>query len=144
MLHLERLSPTAAHWTEQQYFDLSAGTGSPERLALLAEENDRSGLMGFLVARHVSPDWELENIVVSEAVRGKGIGMCLMQAFLARAQQTNSESVFLEVRESNKAARALYEKLAFRQTGRRKSYYTNPLEDSVLYSKSLREGRISH
>ena len=59
-----------------------------------------------------------------------------MLALLVRTQNTNSESVFLEVRESNSAARSLYEKLGFQQTGRRKSYYANPIEDAILYSKS--------
>ena len=66
-----------------------------------------------------------------------------MQAFLVQAHQLNAESVFLEVRESNTAARGLYEKLAFHQTGRRKSYYCAPLEDAILYFKDLRAGRNS-
>jgi ribosomal-protein-alanine N-acetyltransferase len=41
--------------------------------------------------------------------------------------------VFLEVRESNAAARALYANAGFEQTSRRKSYYANPLEDAILY-----------
>ena len=41
--------------------------------------------------------------------------------------------MFLEVRESNAAARTLYEKAGFEQTGRRHSYYTSPLEDAILY-----------
>ena len=40
--------------------------------------------------------------------------------------------VYLEVRESNKAARALYEKWAFIEAGRRKSYYQEPLEDALV------------
>ena len=45
--------------------------------------------------------------------------------------------MFLEVRESNIAARKLYEKAGFEPTGRRKSYYTDPLEDALLYRRSL-------
>jgi ribosomal-protein-alanine N-acetyltransferase len=56
-----------------------------------------------------------------------------MDALLSAARETNSDSVFLEVRESNVAARSLYEKAGFEQEGRRKSYYTNPMEDAVLY-----------
>jgi ribosomal-protein-alanine N-acetyltransferase len=44
--------------------------------------------------------------------------------------------VFLEVRESNSAARTLYEKAGFEATGLRKSYYANPVEDAVLYRRS--------
>jgi ribosomal-protein-alanine N-acetyltransferase len=61
-----------------------------------------------------------------------------MEALHAEAQQTNSDAVFLEVRESNAAARRLYENLGFHENGRRKAYYAEPSEDAVLYSKTLR------
>jgi len=140
MMRLERISPTAAHWTEQEYRSHFAHQ-LPTRLALIAETAGEVG--GFLIARHMPPEWELENIVVAQECRRRGIGAQLTQAFLAQAKQLSGEAVFLEVRESNMAARALYEKLGFRQTGRRKSYYTTPLEDAVLYSKDLRSGSVS-
>ena len=139
MILLERQCPTTAHWTEQQYLDLFAARGeSPARLALVAEEDGASTLAGFLVARNVPPDWELENIVVAPTFRRMGIGKKLIDALLVQAQHTDSEAVFLEVRESNTAARCLYENLGFRETGRRKAYYANPSEDAVLYTKTLR------
>jgi [ribosomal protein S18]-alanine N-acetyltransferase len=140
MIRLQRqCSTTAAHWTEQQYRDLfAAGRESCPRLALVAEEIGSSTLAGFLVARHLPPEWELENIVVTSAVRRMGIGKQLLDALLVQAQQINSDAIFLEVRESNSAGRRFYEKLGFGETGRRKAYYNNPGEDAVLYSKTLR------
>lgn len=139
MIRLERQSPTTAHWTEQQYFDIFAPQPeSPGRLALAAEESGTPALAGFLIARHIATDWELENIVVAPAVRRMGIGMQLLDTLLVQARQNDSASIFLEVRESNMAARRLYEKLGFRENGRRRAYYTNPSEDAVLYSKTLR------
>ena len=138
MIRVERQCPTAAHWAERQYADLVAARGeSPARLALVGEEEGCSALAGFLVARYLPPEWELENIVVAPAVRRMGIGRHLMDALLVQARQTNSTSVFLEVRESNTAARRLYENLGFMETGRRKVYYINPHEDAVLYRKTL-------
>jgi len=139
MILLERQCPTTAHWTEQQYLDLfTPRDESPARVALVAEEDGASDLAGFLVARHVPPDWELENIVVAPTFRRMGIGEKLVDALLVQAQHANSGAVFLEVRESNTAARGLYETLGFRETGRRKAYYANPSEDAVLYTKRLR------
>jgi ribosomal-protein-alanine N-acetyltransferase len=60
-----------------------------------------------------------------------------LDALSAAARETNSSSIFLEVRESNAAARTLYELASFEQTGRRKSYYTNPAEDAILYRRTL-------
>jgi ribosomal-protein-alanine acetyltransferase len=104
------------------------------RVSAEAEISSAStALAAFLVARHVAPDWELENIVVAPSARRKGLGTRLLRALFARARDTNSDSVFLEVRESNSPARALYERAGFPETGRRKSYYANPSEDAVLY-----------
>jgi ribosomal-protein-alanine N-acetyltransferase len=145
LIALERESATAAHWTEQQYDRLLQSHGEgPQTLVLLARESApdpsshaTTGLLGFLVARHLSPEWELENIVVTSSARRSGIGTQLLDALLLRAKETNSDSVFLEVRESNSGARSLYEKAGFELTGRRKSYYKSPEEDAVLYRKRL-------
>lgn len=140
MLRLERSSRGAAHWSESKYQSLiGAKDADISTLALVAEWEANPAVVGFLVARHLAPEWELENIVVAHEARGKGIGTRLIQELLARAQQSNSHTVFLlEVRESNAAAISLYEKLGFQQTGRRKSYYSNPIEDALLYCKNVR------
>ncbi len=151
MLDLERSSATAARWTEEQYRELFV-SGGAERLVLVAEPpaqrasegaSNSTGIIGFLVALHLAPDWELENIVVSASARRQGLGKQLLHALLATARETNSKSVFLEVRESNIAARSLYEKAGFEPTGRRKSYYANPFEDAVLYRRTLDPSRFS-
>jgi [ribosomal protein S18]-alanine N-acetyltransferase len=143
MIDIESASPTAAHWTEQQYLQLFEPPGvGLERLVLVAHEAREGALIGFLVARRVADEWELENIVVASEARRKGLGKRLLAALLAHADETKCASVFLEVRESNAAARRLYEQAGFQQagfqqTGLRKSYYTNPLEDAVLYRLSV-------
>lgn len=146
MAVLEHESPFAAHWTKQQYADLFApAEDSAERLVLVAratrsydsEPKSVDVLVGFLVARHVAPEWELENIVVAPSALRKGLGRRLVDCLLARARETDSEAVFLEVRESNLPARTLYEKAGFELTGRRKAYYTNPPEDAILYRLRL-------
>jgi len=148
IMDLERQSATAGHWTEDQYRRAFHREGV-ERLVLLAEDfppvasaqetrnHTHARTLGFLVAQHLAPEWELENIVVVHAARRKGLGRRLLDALLATARETNSISVFLEVRKSNAAARTLYEKAGFEQSGCRKSYYTNPLEDAVLYRLTL-------
>ncbi len=149
MMALDRESPTAAHWSESQYRDLVES----ERLALCACASQNPGavsfppesrsqtLLGFIVARPIPPEWELENIVVVPSSRRAGLGRQLLNAFLVEARKTASEAtsaaVFLEVRESNQAARSFYESAEFEQTGRRKSYYSEPLEDAILYRLKL-------
>lgn len=153
MLALERASPSSAHWTENQYVELfESGGEAAKRLVLIAEsspstaENEVSSgvspVGGFLVARRVASEWELENIVVAATLRRKGVGKQLLEELLNAARRAESDSVLLEVRESNVAARGLYEKLGFRQTGRRPGYYVNPAgvdasEDAILYGRDL-------
>jgi ribosomal-protein-alanine N-acetyltransferase len=142
ILILERQSASASHWSEEQYEQsIRSAADAFGRLVLVAEQAPRNSaalVRGFLVARHLSPEWELENIVVSFDVQRLGIGRHLLQALFGRARETNSDAIFLEVRESNAPARALYDSAGFRQTGRRKSYYTSPLEDAILYRLDLR------
>ena len=150
MMSMERLSSTAGHWTERQYQELfQPGADGAERLTLVAEESlsadsdfkvspvPNAAILGFMVARYLRPEWELENIVVAQAARRKGLGRGLLEALLTRARETHSDAVFLEVRESNASARALYETAGFEQTGRRKAYYTAPEEDAILYRRGL-------
>ena len=141
MLRLERSSSMAAHWSEAEYWRLFQ-EGLRSRLALVACQpqgppDQHLCLVGFLIAREVATEWELENVVVAEESRGNGVGTQLMQGLLENVQQMKGACVFLEVRESNLAARKLYEKFGFAQTGCRKSYYMKPLEDAVLYTKYL-------
>jgi [ribosomal protein S18]-alanine N-acetyltransferase len=56
----------------------------------------------------------------------------LLGAFLDLVREHGGKQVFLEVRESNHAARALYEKWAFVESGRRKMYYHDPPEDALV------------
>lgn len=89
------------------------------------------------MALRIAAEWELENIVIVPAERRRGLANQLLEVLVAAARSTNSESLFLEVRESNLAARSLYEKAGFQLTGSRKSYYSNPPEDAVLYHLRL-------
>jgi [ribosomal protein S18]-alanine N-acetyltransferase len=140
MIRLDRQSATAGHWTEDQYLQ-ALQYESTRRLVFVIDEPSApeapTRVQAFLVAQHIPPEWELENIVVAETARRKGLGTRLLQHLLSTARESNSDSVFLEVRESNRAARTLYEQAGFTQTGRRKSYYTNPPEDAVLYRRIL-------
>ena len=67
----------------------------------------------------------------------EGIGRRLLEELMSRARETGADALFLEVRESNTAARSLYEQVGFEPTGRRKSYYKEPQEDGILYRRNL-------
>ena len=128
MMALERHAVTAAHWSEADYQRLFAPVA--ERVALVLEE---AQVEAFIVARGVGTEWEIENVAVAGTARRRGLGARLLAELLERAHKAGARNVFLEVRESNRAARALYEKWAFVESGRRKCYYRAPDEDAILY-----------
>lgn len=139
IIALERECREAGHWTDAQYEALlRSGLSSHDAARRLVLVFDESGaVLGFLVAQHVTAEWELENIAVAPAARRRGVGRQLIEELLKAASETHSESVFLEVRESNARARSLYEKAGFVESGCRKSYYSNPVEDAILLRRTI-------
>ena len=129
---LEQQSGTAAHWAERDYDTLFL-PDAPKRLALVAlEESDGNGVCGFVVARCSSEEWEIENVVVRADRRRQGVGGAIVAEVVQRAQAAGAESVILEVRESNLAARNLYKSIGFQEIGRRQGYYENPAEPAIV------------
>lgn len=134
MMTVASQTVTAAHWSESQYRSLLSTT-EHGRIGWVIEED--AVLQGFLVARSVDREWEIENIAVAESDRRRGLGTGLLSEFLDFIRREGATSVFLEVRESNHAARAFYEKWSFIESGHRPRYYANPLEDALLYRLDL-------
>jgi ribosomal-protein-alanine N-acetyltransferase len=81
----------------------------------------------------------LLNITVKPELQGQGYGRRMALHMLDLAQEKLADTVYLEVRPSNKSARALYRSLGFHQIGRRKDYYPDPKgrEDALVYSLLL-------
>jgi len=123
---IEQLASTASHWPAEEY-EKMVKTG----VVLVAEQ--AGNVSGFVCAKAVVEEWEIENIVVGTEFLRQGVGGSLMLAFIAQAGRLNASRVLLEVRESNGSARRLYEKYGFHEVGRRSAYYNHPREDALLY-----------
>jgi len=132
---LERQADTAAHWALREYDALFAPE-APQRIALVAA--DDGALCGFAIARCARVEWEIENVMVAGAHRRRGVGRELVREILQAARDAEISFVLLEVRESNLAARQLYEALGFAQIGRRTGYYHEPNEDALVLRYSVR------
>ncbi len=129
ILGIEQQAGNVAHWSEEKYaavFDQK----EPRRIMLIAEDSAR--ILGFGVIKLLQEEGEVENLAVSRDMQCQGVGTQLLRRLVDLAK-TDVSNVFLEVREANAAARALYTKAGFRECGRRKSYYQNPVEDAILY-----------
>ena len=130
LVEIASRSVTSAQWNPSEYEKLFAPEQLPIRAALVVEQRDE--VAGFIVGRQVENEWEIENVAVTASARRLGLGTRLVGEFLRLVREHGGSQVFLEVRESNHAARALYEKWAFIECGRRKGYYSGPSEDALI------------
>ena len=135
IIALAKEAATAAQWSQAQYEQVFLREGTPTRLALVIEED--AGIRAFLVTRVVDLEWEIENIVVAGPARRHGLGVRLVGELQRLARLRGIKAIFLEVRESNRAARALYEKCGFAVASCRKGYYRNPDEAAIIYRLDL-------
>ncbi len=107
---------------------------------LVAEEKERSRLVGYICGRIVPPEAEIFKLAVLPEYRRQGIGRMLLRGAVSLLRQKGIRKCFLELRQSNLAARGLYEDAGFVGISVRKAYYAEPREDAVIMIKKLDEG----
>jgi ribosomal-protein-alanine N-acetyltransferase len=103
---------------------------SSDHSFVLVAESDGE-IAGYSVFYLTPPESELPDIVVDEKYRGRGLGRLLLEESIKILKDKEIDSIFLEVRESNMPARTLYEHIGFEQIGKRKYFYSNPIEDAI-------------
>lgn len=104
------------------------------RYFVAEEKGEILGYCGFL---YVLDEAEIPNVCVKASARKRGIGRQMLTVLIKEAQKLGMVMLFLEVRESNVAARRLYESLGFVESGIRKNFYEKPVEHAVLMNKTL-------
>jgi ribosomal-protein-alanine N-acetyltransferase len=123
LLEIESVSFPHPHWTSEDFFHYPC---------VVVEVENR--VVGFIVVRETFPgdenapvEREILNIAIESRFRRLGLATFLLQ------NELRSDAIyFLEVRESNVAARALYRKLGFIEIGRREEYYVHPTETAIV------------
>ena len=113
-------------WSTQDFRDCL----SSDALFLVAEKKDR--VVGYVVALDAADEGEILNVAVAPDARRGGIGRTLVQEVISALASRGVSQIYLEVRESNAGARAMYGALGFREVGRRRSYYRRPVEDAIV------------
>lgn len=108
---------------------------NPLSMWLVALDGDR--VAGYIGSQSVIDMADMMNVAVAEDYRRQGIGEKLVNALIGALKSRGIIALLLEVRASNLSAQKLYEKLGFRQVGRRPNYYTKPKEDALILRKEL-------
>lgn len=127
---IERLS-FAEPWSEKSLELLLSG----ENFGLVALCDGQVAAYVGIIA--VPPEADITNVATHPNFRRRGLAAALLTALKAEAKKRGIENIFLEVRRSNTAARALYEKQGFKVVGERKGFYANPKEDAILMALAL-------
>ena len=96
-------------------------------------------LLGYIGIQFGLDGGDIMTIATDPALRGKGIGKKLVEAAVEILKVKHLGYLTLEVRPSNLPAIALYESFGFREVGRRKKYYRDPVEDALLMTKFFEE-----
>lgn len=108
-----------------------------QAIFLVAADETSGRLAGYVVMLAVLDESEVLNIAVDPPRRGASVGARLLDAALAEAESRGSRATFLEVRESNAAARRLYESRGFVEISRRPRYYRSPVEDALVLRRAM-------
>ena len=120
------------HWSQNAVLDTLS---NPQTVCLLAEKAGKAA--GYLLAYLAGGEAEIARIAVSEGLKRQGIGKKLLQLLEETCKEKQVGRLLLDVRESNREARAFYQKMAFQEDGVRKGFYQSPAEDAVLMSREL-------
>jgi ribosomal-protein-alanine N-acetyltransferase len=128
-------SPEAANWSAA---GLQSALGHNAEHFLVAAKG--AEIFGFVAGRFAVDEAEILNLAVAPAYRRRGLARALVSSLLNSFVEEGVATVFLEVRESNRAAVAFYEQMGFAPAGTRPGYYSNPPEAALVLRKQLTRG----
>lgn len=116
-------------WTRDMYVAELKNTGVS--FFYLARDKGRQ-IVGFCSFWRVLDELHINNLAVVPEWRRQGVATALLRRVMDEAARFGIRRTMLEVRQSNTAARQLYERFGFVVAGTRSKYYTNPIEDALV------------
>jgi [ribosomal protein S18]-alanine N-acetyltransferase len=134
-LHAELFTPG---WDIASFERLLVHEGST---AFIARVGRPVETVGFILGQLAADEVEILTLGVRSNWQRRGIGRLLVEALGRAARNAEAKRLILEVGENNGAALALYRRLGFAATGRRKGYYTrrhSASEDALTLERVLR------
>ena len=114
-------------WGEKEIFSYICSEGG-----MCYSATDSGEVIAYVIGRVIAPEGEIYRIATRKGYRRRGIAYRLLDYAVKTERGKGLECLFLEVRESNVAARNLYRSYGFRELGERKNYYKDPTENAVV------------
>lgn len=133
MARIERESFDSPWSAKEITKDVMAGGGVYVAVALEGEER-----VGYAECRNIAGEAQIYNIAIAPEMRGRGVGEALLRHVISVAEDQGCRLVTLEVKAGNDAAMKLYDKLGFREVGRRSRYYPGD-KDAILMDLHIQE-----
>ncbi|WP_029149485.1 ribosomal protein S18-alanine N-acetyltransferase [Microbacterium indicum] len=141
IMAIERAAFPTDAWSDDMMRDELA---SPHGRYLVDEEGGR--IVGYAGLRHLrgGADADVQTIALSSEARGSGRGRALLAALIREADARRAREVFLEVRDDNAVAQALYASEGFAEIGRRPHYYQPDDVDAIIMRLDVPSWRAAH
>lgn len=120
-------------WSEDM---LKSELHNPNSYFIVAKLNDK--ILGYAGMNTVLDEAYITNIAVFKEYRNNGVGKALINNLIKYVTDNDFSFITLEVRESNVAAIGLYNLFGFIKEGKRRNFYTKPLEDAIIMTRHLK------
>lgn len=133
VLAIAAASPEAAGWSREAYEAIL----EDQQQASCSVADQQGSVVGLVCWRVTREEAEVLNLAVAPAARRLGVGSRLLDHALREAARQGAQRVFLEVRETNQSALALYQQYGFAVSMRRVGYYADPPADALVLVKEL-------
>lgn len=124
--------PNGSPWTVESYKSELAGSHNKYGIALRKGEK-----VGFIGYTQLFDEAEITTFGILTPFKNQGIGQSFLSAFIKQLEAEEIKTVFLEVREQNKAAIAVYERAGFETIALRKNYYHDPVDHALIMKLSI-------
>ena len=140
VLSIERVS-FSDPWTRDSF---ESAISLAHTRFLVAEEGEGEPgadvrVVGYVLALLLAEEGEIADIAVAPDGRRCGVGGLLLDRVIAETSARRLQALYLEVRESNVAARALYGSRGFEMVGTRRGYYRRPTEDALVLKRAFNQ-----
>lgn len=137
MLAAIDVSVNANPWNEGQFVAACSDVGGKRKTVWVVHQYDN--VDGFIVFSRALDEVSVHNIAVRASRQRQGLGQLLLKVSLEQMKRAGAARCLLEVRQSNTAARRLYEGNGFELDGERNNYYSGSggRENALLMSKKL-------
>lgn len=119
--------PNGSPWPVEAYKSELAGSHNKYGIALRKEKK-----VGFIGYTQLFDEVEITTFGILKSFKNQGIGQSFLSEFIKQLKAEEIKIVFLEVREQNKAAIAVYERVGFETIALRKNYYHDPVDHALV------------